>query len=692
MYNNIKEDVENKLSTKEEPNYDEYVVSDEEYGVSDDELNTDSDSDSDSNKTNSIVDVEKTNPVYDNVRYDYSLYTDYSEKELCDLFNYKQKTEQNNKEILDGIKFEEDMLNGRYERGYTISEKCNFYWIGLTDNVINKRTYLRYNEKILGLRERAEYIHKRLDVLKERRVMDQKEENQIILDIEGIYKLLHRVLVDSIIFMCNAKAPIGDFIDFYTGTKNNILMVTNIKENTLFISRLCSIEIKHGKKDVIKNIKKKYDEEESTDFAFLNKEPSKKMVEFSKRFANELEMDKKYIRKDYLLESMKYVLDENIMNRGKNNLKYQFIRYKKRQEVYYEHIEKLFILNRLCKETEISNLSDNLIENYIDYMKNRLSIIDENIKHEEENVITKEYTDEIEKLLSTIGRNQGYERDDRICDHMTLFSRKELFWKEYNIRILNDILEVTGMFGKSYKLGEETKKYLLELEIKIKKSLEIEKKVEEEIIKIRKSILKKEEILFNKYEKMDEPLSNVYSEREIWWYYYRYDMFNRRLEKDKKITDKESHKNNEIRNFSFARNYRFEINPGGPNGGSRPDIPLNRGVIWLDMDDNKDRLEYSKRQQIYKQYLMSNLSEEEMEQQKQIEVREGRKDIIRIEMLIESIRKTQDIFNELLTMGDFIKDGVLINDQLFFKFILFGINVLIFIGQYFWREHIEPNM
>ena len=693
MYNNIKEDVENQLSVKEEPNYDGYVVSDEEYGVSDDEMYSGSDSDSETNSIpNSIVDVEKTNPVYDNVRYDYSLYTDYSDNELCDLFNYKQKTEKNNKEILDSIKIEEDMLDGRYESAYTIREKINFYWIGLTDNVIHKRNYLKYNEKILGISEKADYIHKRLDVLKERREMEQKEENQIIADIEGIFKLLNEVLVNSIIFMCNAKAPIGDFIDFYTETKNNILMLTNIKENKLFISRMCSIEIKHGKKDVIKNIKKKYDEEESTDFAFLNKEPSKKMVEFSKRFANELEMDKKYIRKDYLLESMKYILDENIMNRGKNNLKYQFIRYKKRQEVYYEHIEKLFILNRLCKETEISKLRDDLIENYIDYMKKRLSIIDENIKHEEENVITKEYTDEIEKLLSTIGRNQGYERDDRICNYKTFFSRKELFWKEYNIRILNDILEVTGMFEKSYKLGEETKKYLLELEGKIKKSLEIEKKVEEEIIKIRKSILKKGEILLKKYEKMDEPLSNVYSEREIWWYYYRYDMFNRRFEKDKKITDKESHKNNEIRNFSFARNYRFVINPAGPNGGSRPDIPLNRGVIWLDMDDNKDRIEYSKRQQIYKKYLMSNLSEEEMEQQNQIEVREGVKALIRIEMLIESIRKTQDIFNELLTMGDFIKDGVLINDQLFFKFILFGINVLIFIGQYFWSEHIEPNM
>ena len=81
-----------------------------------------------------------------------------------------------------------------------------------------------------------------------------------------------------------------------------------------------------------------------------------------------------------------------------------------------------------------------------------------------------------------------------------------------------------------------------------------------------------------------------------------------------------------------------------------------------------------------------------MEEKCKKEEDEGVKDIIRIEMLIESIRTTQDIFNELEKMGDFIKDGVLINDQLFFKFILFGINVLIFIGQYFWTEHIEPNM
>ena len=697
MYNNIKEDVENQLSQKEQTNYDEYVVTDDDM---DDEIYTDSESDI--SETISVVDVEKTNPVYDNVRYDYSLYTDYSEKELCDIFNYKQKTDKNNRETLDIINRGEELINWNYGRAYTLRERIHFYWIGLTDNVIHKRNYLKYNEKILGLSEKADYIHKRLDVLKERQRITQKEENQIIADIEGIYKLLNDVLFNSIIFMCNAKAPIGDFIDFYTETKNNILMVTNIKENELFVNTLCSMEIKHGKKEIIKNVKKKYDEEHSTKFSLLNNENPKKMDEFSKRFANELEMDKNYIRKDYLLDSMKYILDENIMKRGKNNLKYQFIRYKKRQEVYYEHIEKLFILNRLCKECEISKkpmesiytLRDKEIENYIDYMQKKLSIIDENIKHEEENVITKEYTEKMEEYQSESGLY--VEEINRISDwymsHKRYFLRRQLFWREYNIRIINDILEVIGMFKKSYKLCEKTKNYFVDLEGKIKKSLEIEKKVEEEIIRIRKLTIKKGEPLLEKYEKMDEPLSRIYSEREIWWYYYRYEIYNRRGEKDKNLKDKEIHKNNEIRNLSFARNYRVVINPLGPNGGRRPEIPLNRDIDWMDMDENKDRLEYSKRQQIYKRYLMSNLSEEEMEEEKKREEEEGVKDIVRIDILIENIRKTQDIFNELEKMGDFIKDGVLINDQLFFKFILFGINVLIFIGQYFWTEHIEPNM
>ena len=70
---------------------------------------------------------------------------------------------------MDIIKFGDEALKYNYERAYTIKEKIRFYWIGLTDNVIHKRTYLKYNERILGLSEKADYIHKRLDVLKERK-------------------------------------------------------------------------------------------------------------------------------------------------------------------------------------------------------------------------------------------------------------------------------------------------------------------------------------------------------------------------------------------------------------------------------------------------------------------------------------------------------------------------------------------
>ena len=95
FYNSVKDDVENSQSLKEhkllkekeqnEAYYDGYILTDNETEYYDD-YDIDDGSDSDSNETKSVVDIEKTNPVYDNVRYDYSLYTDYSNEELCDLF------------------------------------------------------------------------------------------------------------------------------------------------------------------------------------------------------------------------------------------------------------------------------------------------------------------------------------------------------------------------------------------------------------------------------------------------------------------------------------------------------------------------------------------------------------------------------------------------------------------------------
>ena len=68
------------------------------------------------------------------------------------------------------------------------------------------------------------------------------------------------------------------------------------------------------------------------------------------------------------------------------------------------------------------------------------------------------------------------------------------------------------------------------------------------------------------------------------------------------------------------------------------------------------------------------------------------KELEKKELLQNRIIKTNDIILQLYKMGEFMKEGVLINDQLFFKFILFAINFLIFIGQYFWNNHIEPEL
>ena len=62
---------------------------------------------------------------------------------------------------------------------------------------------------------------------------------------------------------------------------------------------------------------------------------------------------------------------------------------------------------------------------------------------------------------------------------------------------------------------------------------------------------------------------------------------------------------------------------------------------------------------------------------------------VRKQFILDCLQNIERILNELENMGNFIKEGVLLNDQLFFKLILFGINILIFIGQYFWTNHIE---
>ena len=66
--------------------------------------------------------------------------------------------------------------------------------------------------------------------------------------------------------------------------------------------------------------------------------------------------------------------------------------------------------------------------------------------------------------------------------------------------------------------------------------------------------------------------------------------------------------------------------------------------------------------------------------------------LVRKNFILDSIENIEEVLNELENMGNFIKEGVLLNEQLFFKLVLFGINILIFIGQYFWNNHIKPSI
>ena len=74
------------------------------------------------------------------------------------------------------------------------------------------------------------------------------------------------------------------------------------------------------------------------------------------------------------------------------------------------------------------------------------------------------------------------------------------------------------------------------------------------------------------------------------------------------------------------------------------------------------------------------------------QINELNESLVRKNFILDSIENIEEVLNELENMGNFIKEGVLLNEQLFFKLVLFGINILIFIGQYFWNNHIKPSI
>ena len=119
--------------------------------------------------------------------------------------------------------------------------------------------------------------------------------------------------------------------------------------------------------------------------------------------------------------------------------------------------------------------------------------------------------------------------------------------------------------------------------------------------------------------------------------------------------------------------------------------PNTKNFRWTELEFNPDKVEYSKRQFKYRKYMIEKLNDEEINNQKNM-LDKYNESLVRKHFVLDCLENLGEVLNELEKMGEFIKEGVLLNDQLFFKFILFGINILIFIGQYFWDNHVEPSI
>ena len=93
----------------------------------------------------------------------------------------------------------------------------------------------------------------------------------------------------------------------------------------------------------------------------------------------------------------------------------------------------------------------------------------------------------------------------------------------------------------------------------------------------------------------------------------------------------------------------------------------------------------------YNKYFIEKLNNELINNEIK-QINDLNESLVRKNFILDCIENIEEVLNELESMSNFIKEGVLLNEQLFFKLVLFGINILIFIGQYFWNNHIKPSI
>ena len=96
----------------------------------------------------------KVNPLYGYVPFDFSI-LEYCEEELSAKLNYVKKADSKKTNATDIIWL--------YKHSDNWMNKIVYYWIGLTNNLIHKRRYLEYSEKLGSLETRLTNIQKNFD-------------------------------------------------------------------------------------------------------------------------------------------------------------------------------------------------------------------------------------------------------------------------------------------------------------------------------------------------------------------------------------------------------------------------------------------------------------------------------------------------------------------------------------------------
>ena len=196
--------------------------------------------------------------------------------------------------------------------------------------------------------------------------------------------------------------------------------------------------------------------------------------------------------------------------------------------------------------------------------------------------------------------------------------------------------------------------------------------------------------------------SNIFSEKELWWYYFVYNSNvyyhdnkidykkccysntenndngidckrccypnteNNDIEKGSLIYNEE--KTDAIKIFLETNSYLHHV-----INKERPKYPLYKDFKWDKLDFNKDKIEFSKRQLRYNKYFIEKLNNELINNELK-QIGELNESLVRKNFILECIENTEEVLNELENMGNFIKEGVLLNEQLF-KLVLFGINI-----------------